>query len=44
MKVAKGKREDVGGYTGCKAGGRISSFQLCRLLEKQWPLTRADKP
>lgn len=42
VKIAKGKGEHVGGYTGCKLGEGLSSFQLSRLLEKQWPLAKAD--
>lgn len=42
VKIAKGKGEDVGGYTGCRLGEGLRSFQLIRLLEKQWPLARAD--
>lgn len=44
VKVAKGKREDVGGYTGCKLGEGLSIFQMSRVLEKQWPLARAGSP
>lgn len=42
VEVAKGNGEDVGSYAGCKLGEGLSSFQLSRFLEKQWPLARAD--